>query len=682
MLADNGFGACVEGVYIFNVRRGCEANVICGDASFSKRFCALVESGYTWRCVEIHATPIAAPMPSGYNDRQIDCQKVYVSWHKALKTVILKFGSVHVAQRVSELFAMGAYRILGHRVTAGPPTGAGPDGPKRPARVAWTVVLNEVLSDAEKSDIMTAIPVEWLRPRHVEMGPQTYPASIEHDSTAIRSLLTDIGPLAYYEHVYEKTARRIKATASFLNGADAQRAAMELGRLELPFYPRGRLTAHVVYSAKFTVSTEIYDAVYPRIYAQNRAWRFNSVSFWAYPSADRLQKLRVLKVEGESAQNVVSAKTDLESILAGVVAKRDGVVLWDYSLKANGKLYQMIKELAKHLSVIILRDKTNFELRLFGAQESCEEAQYRLGELIHYESLSNYTLTIELGDQSHFWVSHEGFKMITSRIDPEKVSLDVLSTPKRIIIFGTLKDYDRVLAIMGGNEEVIGPVEKLRPNKTCSVCWTKSNSHIRISCGHVYCLECFESGCTVGGTAATDFAIVCHGDQGNCRSFIEVADLREHLSPGVLEDVLKRSFSSYVKRHLDEFRYCSTPDCDYIYRVTSDAKTLNCPNCLRPTCSACHGSHIGMSCAEHHDIKSGNREAFMKLKEELGIKDCPKCETPLEKISGCNHITCEACKAHICWVCLATFPDSDSVYEHMGELHEAEIEAPEPELQT
>ncbi|KAM0246786.1 hypothetical protein ACHAQJ_010098 [Trichoderma viride] len=685
MLADIGLDACVEDVHILNVRRGCQVTVRSDDASFSQRFCALVEPGYTWRCAEIQATPITAPMPSGYNDRQVDCRKVSISWPKAIKTIVLSFGSANVALKVSEMFSKGAYRVLGQRVTAGPAEGAGPDEPERPPRVAFTVMLTDVSSEADEGDIKHAISHEWLKPHEIEMGPPSYPASIEHASAAIRSLLTDAGPLEYFELELERTAMRVKVTAGFLDESDAQRAAMELDRTELPFYSQARLTVNVVYSAKFTVGTDMYDAVYSTICNQNRAWRSNNVSFWAYPSTDLLQRLRVLRIEGLSAQGVASAKADLESTLAGVVAKKGSIVLWDSSLKANGRLYQAIKELEKKLSMIILRDKVKSELRLFGPQEACEEAQHRLFRLICTESLSTSTRIIELQDYIYSWASHGGFKKITNRLGPGKVALDIISTPKRIIISGSLEDYDLALAIMAGREEVVDLVEQPRFNKKsleeCSVCWTEAGSHIKISCGHVYCLDCFESTCVAGGSAATDFAIECHGDQGNCRSVIGVADLRQHLSPAVLEDVLKRSFSSHVKRNLNEFRYCPTPDCGYIYRVTSDAKTLNCSNCLRPTCSACHEPHVGMSCAEHHDIKSGNREAFMKLKAELGIKDCPKCETPLEKVSGCNHITCEACKAHICWVCLETFPDSDSVYEHMGELHENEIEAPEPELE-
>eukprot|EP00930_Biecheleria_cincta_P096855 TRINITY_DN88634_c0_g1_i1.p1 TRINITY_DN88634_c0_g1~~TRINITY_DN88634_c0_g1_i1.p1 ORF type:complete len:963 (-),score=124.69 TRINITY_DN88634_c0_g1_i1:236-3124(-) len=56
---------------------------------------------------------------------------------------------------------------------------------------------------------------------------------------------------------------------------------------------------------------------------------------------------------------------------------------------------------------------------------------------------------------------------------------------------------------------------------------------------------------------------------------------------------------------------------------------------------------------------------------DVVTKDCPKCGTAVEKMGGCNHITC-TCGSHWCWHCgrdedqkLGTF-DEGSVYEHMS----------------
>jgi hypothetical protein len=76
-----------------------------------------------------------------------------------------------------------------------------------------------------------------------------------------------------------------------------------------------------------------------------------------------------------------------------------------------------------------------------------------------------------------------------------------------------------------------------------------------------------------------------------------------------------------------------------------------------------------MTCTEHKYQASGGDEAFQRIKRELGIKDCPKCKTAIEKTEGCNHMTCGGCGAHICWVCLAAFRTSDECYVHLEGQH-------------
>ncbi|KAH0597904.1 hypothetical protein MHUMG1_04276 [Metarhizium humberi] len=683
MLAEKSLHVSVDDICTFHMEGSYGATVTSDDASFSKRLCSLIQPGCTWGGSKIMVTPIAAPMPSGHNARRVDCKKVHVSWHKAVKIVWLNFGNGDIASRVSDMFSKGTYRVLDQRVTAATASRAESVAPSRPARgnhVAWTVVLTDVPAAAQERDILRAITHERNKPHHVEMGAPTYSTDEEEAWAIIRSLLTNIGPLEYCDPPLETNAnsRRVKATARFLDEADARRASMELDKMELPFHRKARLTVQMVYSAKFKVAINVFDAVQSRIVAQQTTWKDN-ISFRAYKPTGPLQRFRVLKIEGESAENVVSAKADLESILAGAVATDNDATLWHSSLKANGKLFQAIKTLEKELSVTILRDKVKSELRLFGAQRRCEDAQRRLAQLIRMESGSNSSRAIELEPQKFFWACHGGFRTIAGQLGQEKVLFDIISTPKKIIVSGSLEDYDLAVAIMEGRKQVSERVEQPKAHDTaqeCSVCWTEADAPVKMKCGHIYCLECFEDSCTKANTTAGEFMILCHGNQGNCRSVMSVEDLQTYLSSAALETVLELSFSSHVKRNPNTFRYCPSPDCDFVYRVSSAARTQNCSNCLRPTCSACHEPHIGMSCAEHQDLKSGGFAAFMKLKKKLGIKDCPKCATPLEKVSGCNHMTCAACKAHICWVCLMTFANGPAVYEHMGKLHGGHIDLP------
>jgi hypothetical protein len=149
--------------------------------------------------------------------------------------------------------------------------------------------------------------------------------------------------------------------------------------------------------------------------------------------------------------------------------------------------------------------------------------------------------------------------------------------------------------------------------------------------------------------------------------------MKIHVSSSAFVKVLRSSFEEYIQRRPENFRCCPTPECGFIYRcaTTSGAGLpgYTCPNCFEPLFTSCHAQHGGYTYAEYKDIASGGLKALEKLKRELNIKDCPKCSTPMEKVDGCNHITCGGCKAHICWVCMSVFARSKLCYDHMVKQH-------------
>ncbi|KAG8422303.1 hypothetical protein J3459_010457 [Metarhizium acridum] len=115
MLAEKGLHVSADDICTFHMEGSYGATVRSDDASFSKRLCSLVQPGCTWGGLKILATPIAAPMPSGHNTRRVDCKKVHVSWHKAVKIVWLNFGNGEIARRVSNMFSKGTYKVLGQK---------------------------------------------------------------------------------------------------------------------------------------------------------------------------------------------------------------------------------------------------------------------------------------------------------------------------------------------------------------------------------------------------------------------------------------------------------------------------------------------------------------------------------------------------------------------------------------
>ncbi|KAI0449504.1 hypothetical protein F5B21DRAFT_520177 [Xylaria acuta] len=625
--------------------------VIRGDVYSSARaeaedphFAELVVAKFGRRITPQHVpVVIAASIPvetfssSDSSALRVDCKKVHCSWHKPTKTVWLNFGHDQIAKRVQEKFRKGEYKVLNQLVRPGDPErGIGRHNPK-----AWTVCLTDVPSDATQADMSRAIESEWDVPRGIELGKPTYTTDAETCATRIQSLFTAIGPLEWWEFTQDTTGKRVKASARFSKEEDAKEAVKTFHNSPLPFHKTAKLTTQLVYCA-----------------------RFKHVHFTAYEQPQPPKWYRTLKIEGEEDKAAAEAKNVISAILAGIVAKEGLSNLWQPSLRGNGEITGKLMQLQQQTGVVIIRNKAKSQLRLFGPPRECEEVQAKISEILKNQRSEDFV--IELDEEKFLWARLGGYKKLTAELGPDSVSLDITSTPKRIIITGTAGKHDVALAIING--KIVQNLESDASGQDCSVCWTEAENTIQTRCGHAYCLDCFENLCLSAPTQDSAVKIRCVGSSGSCDTVLSLPQLQEHLSSSAFEELLEKCFASYVRLQPGLLRYCPSPGCDYVYRANGAVKMLTCSSCLVSVCTGCHIQHGTMSCAEYQDVSSGRQEANDKLKKEMGIKDCPKCGTPLEKTEGCNHMTCR-CGAHICWVCLKPFEASGPCYTHMQKEH-------------
>ncbi|KAH7920857.1 hypothetical protein BV22DRAFT_1097439 [Leucogyrophana mollusca] len=82
-----------------------------------------------------------------------------------------------------------------------------------------------------------------------------------------------------------------------------------------------------------------------------------------------------------------------------------------------------------------------------------------------------------------------------------------------------------------------------------------------------------------------------------------------------------------------------------------DTRTLVCPlpDCDHIWCKACQQS-ITIGGPKHSCDGSSELDHLMK---QRGWKYCPSCKTPIQKETGCNHMTCMSpgCNTHFCYRC-------------------------------
>lgn len=113
-------------------------------------------------------------------------------------------------------------------------------------------------------------------------------------------------------------------------------------------------------------------------------------------------------------------------------------------------------------------------------------------------------------------------------------------------------------------------------------------------------------------------------------------------------------------------RACTQPDCTGIMYGSALKRHLQCPACQHEQCFKCKEDwHKGTCRAARR-----KREARLKAKGLLSgggmalyrwthnIKKCPKCKVPVQRIEGCNHMTCAVCEHQFCWMCRGKYTDN------------------------
>ncbi|KAI6126753.1 hypothetical protein F5141DRAFT_354817 [Pisolithus sp. B1] len=186
--------------------------------------------------------------------------------------------------------------------------------------------------------------------------------------------------------------------------------------------------------------------------------------------------------------------------------------------------------------------------------------------------------------------------------------------------------------------------------QVCSICRDHTLHPVQLGCGHTYCSACLRH-FIVSAHDINIFPLRCIGDDTRCNTPIPIPTIQQFLAPGAFNRLLGAAFTFYISRRLMEFRYCKTPDCNQIYRSAPAGAAgviLRCPSCSSEVCSACDDVHEGLTCKEYQARKLEERVDTWINQQGGSVRRCPQCRVPIEKVGGCNHMTCR-CGANSDW---------------------------------
>ena len=213
-------------------------------------------------------------------------------------------------------------------------------------------------------------------------------------------------------------------------------------------------------------------------------------------------------------------------------------------------------------------------------------------------------------------------------------------------------------------------------------------------CEHVHCEECLTAHISTKIGEGDVMTINC--PSLDCVSIIDVAVIRHLVSSKLFE----RFDSLLLQRTLDQMSdifYCPRPSCQCVALKEDDSNMSLCPKCKFAFCILCKRSWHGVSpckllpgdlkelratwetlddegkhLLEKQYGKVKLEQAFQELDSSMWIetnsKQCPSCDSKIQKMDGCNKMTCTQCQSNFCWLCDAKLPKHDPYghYRLMG----------------
>ena len=182
---------------------------------------------------------------------------------------------------------------------------------------------------------------------------------------------------------------------------------------------------------------------------------------------------------------------------------------------------------------------------------------------------------------------------------------------------------------------------------TCDICYEMLKQEKKLKagkCEHLFCKSCLKAYLTEMIKSGKVLKIACPKEGCNHKYTEEEIKnvLKNH--PETIKKYER--FKLQISLSKDpNIRWCIRPDCDNFIKGSPDKPKLTC-SCGEIICFNCSRKwHEGKTCEELMDLE------YESYRLKNNVIKCPKCQSRIEKISGCNHITCTRCRYEFCWIC-------------------------------
>ncbi|KAI1398403.1 ring finger protein [Hypoxylon fuscum] len=233
-----------------------------------------------------------------------------------------------------------------------------------------------------------------------------------------------------------------------------------------------------------------------------------------------------------------------------------------------------------------------------------------------------------------------------------------------------IEDYmdnpPKVLEAAGlGPSSKVPPKIEVIPGFTCDICCEDEEGlrNFAMKCGHRYCVDCYRQylhqKIREEGEAAR---IQCPAE--GCHRIIDARSLDLLVTPQLATRYQELLNRTYVEDK-DILKWCPAPDCPNAVECYIKKKELDK---VVPTVSCSCGNSFCFGCIlrDHQPAPCELVKRWLKKCADdsetanwisANTKECPRCNSTIEKNGGCNHMTCRKCKHEFCWMCMGLWSE-------------------------
>eukprot|EP01098_Paradermamoeba_levis_P017098 TRINITY_DN959_c0_g2_i1.p1 TRINITY_DN959_c0_g2~~TRINITY_DN959_c0_g2_i1.p1 ORF type:complete len:519 (+),score=148.78 TRINITY_DN959_c0_g2_i1:68-1624(+) len=204
--------------------------------------------------------------------------------------------------------------------------------------------------------------------------------------------------------------------------------------------------------------------------------------------------------------------------------------------------------------------------------------------------------------------------------------------------------------------------------QSCLICYDdiEPKDLLFIACGHTFCAPCWNKYLSLKIQEGEAIGITCMATKCGC---IVPEEIVQRTVP---DEIYQRYTLFIAKGFVDthpNFKWCPSGKCGNCVFSEFINEKVACCTCGFKFCFLCNSeAHVPATCEmmKRWEQKSKD-DSETKKWLVVNTKDCPKCNSPIEKNGGCQHMTCRKCTHEFCWICNGDWKGHSACNRFQGE---------------